>query len=239
MSNKNSLLNLKTPDQVLSFLKGFWTDTKCEMPTDNQRAIIYVRKSRVLTNEPHYSDVVQKKRCTEFAESQGWKIVEVIIDLDESGKNANRAGFQRLLGLVKAGRADVILVYNLDRSYRNGFSFPQFIAYLQDYDVDLVSLTEQLDSRTFVGRLIMMIWASTAEWPIWAASERSRAAQGERFDRGYHNGGYRLGYFNGLCSNCTDPMARIIVLCMTELIGPKARTAASRCRIPSRNMRCV
>jgi len=205
MSNKNSLLNLKTPDQVLSFLKGFWTDVKCEMPSDNQRAIIYVRKSRVLTNEPHYSDVVQKKRCTEFAESQGWKIVEVIIDLDESGKNANRAGFQRLLGLVKAGRADIILVYNLDRSYRNGFSFPQFIAYLQDYDVDLVSLTEQLDSRTFVGRLIMMILAITAEWPIWAASERSRAAQNERFERGFHNGGYRLGYCNGLCSNCTDP----------------------------------
>jgi len=119
MSSRNSFLNLKTPDQVLTFLKGFWANVKCAAPGSKRRAIIYVRKSRVLTNEPHYSDVVQKKRCTEYAESQDWNILDVIIDLDESGKNARRAGFQRLLGLVKSGQADIVLVYNLDRSYRN------------------------------------------------------------------------------------------------------------------------
>jgi DNA invertase Pin-like site-specific DNA recombinase len=203
--NKDQLANLTTPEKVLSFLNSFWKDLHFDLPGDNRRAIIYVRKSRLLANQPHYSDVVQEKKCKEYAQNQGWRVVEVIIDLDESGKNSKRPGFQRLLGLVKTGKANVVLVHHLDRSYRNGFSFPQFIAYLQDYGVDLVSLSEQLDSRTFVGRLIMMILAVTAEWPIWAASERSRAAQNERFERGYHNGGYRLGYCNGLCSNCTDP----------------------------------
>jgi len=169
------------------------------------KCVIYIRKSRVIPGKEHYSDVAQEEHCRAQAEQQGWDVAGVFIDLDRSGKNSKRSEFQRMLDLIKTGAVDTVLVHHLDRVYRNGFSFAMFMAFIQEYNVELVSLSENLDSRTFPGRLMMMVLGATAEWPVWAASERSREAKEIRFRRGLHNGGYRLGYCDGCCSTCNDP----------------------------------
>ena len=66
-------------------------------------------------------------------------------------------------------------------------------------------MTEQLDPRTFHGRLIAMVLGAMAEWPIWTASIRGKGAKGARRGRGLTNASFRFGYCNGLCSHCTDP----------------------------------
>lgn len=64
---------------------------------------------------------------------------------------------------------------------------------------------ENIDTRSFGGRFTLFVLAVTAELPIYIASDRGRLAAAKRKELGYHHGGYRLGYCNGLCSICTDP----------------------------------
>ena len=170
-----------------------------------RRCIIYVRKSRIELGATHYSPKDQEQQCREYAKRQGWQAISVIVDLDETARHAKRDGFQELLGLIKDGQADIVLVPYIDRSYRNGFSFPKFLEFLDKHNARLVSVTEQFDTGTFHGRLIALVLGAMAEWPIWSASIRSRLAKHSRARDGVTNANYRFGYCNGLCSHCTDP----------------------------------
>mgnify|MGYP000436371189 CR=1 FL=1 len=191
-----------TPEQLL---KQVYSLTQPPTAPRTKRGIIYIRKSRMLRGETAYSPAEQESACRAYAASQGMEVVDAIQDLDKSGRNSDRDGFQRLLRKIKAGEVDYVLVQYLDREFRNGMSFIQFYDLLQKYGVQFVSVNEQLDTRSFTGRFMLFVLAVAAELPVWNASERVRAAKRARREKGLHNGGYRLGYCNGLCSTCTDP----------------------------------
>jgi DNA invertase Pin-like site-specific DNA recombinase len=195
--------SLQDPKDVLGFLSQLVGDQKSD--PKRKRAVLYVRKSRVLKDAFHYSPEIQEQACRVRAEKEGWEIVDVIYDLDKSGRNSKRAGIQKVIQMVKSGQVDYVVAHYLDRSFRNSISFFQFLDLLQQHGADFVSATEFLDTRTFQGRMMAMSMALWAEMPVIMASERGRAAKAARFQRGLHNGGYRLGYCNGLCSTCTDP----------------------------------
>jgi DNA invertase Pin-like site-specific DNA recombinase len=191
-----------TPEMVFEKLTEF---SKTNPAPASKRAAIYIRKSRMIKDETAYSPKEQERACREFAANEGLEIVEVIQDLDRSGRNSDREGFQRLLRMIKSGDIDYVLVQYLDREFRNGVSFIQFYDFIQNYGVQFLSVSEKLDTRSFTGRFMLFVLAVAAELPVWAASERVRKAKEERRKQGLHNGGYRLGYCNGLCSTCTDP----------------------------------
>lgn len=170
-----------------------------------KRAVIYIRKSRMFRGETAYSPAEQEAACRAYAAEHGMEVAEVIQDLDKSGRNSDREGFQRLLSKIKSSEVDYVLVQYIDREFRNGMSFIQFYDMLQKHEVQFVSVNEQLDTRSFTGRFMLFVLAVAAELPVWNASERVRAAKLSRRKSGLHNGGYRLGYCNGLCSTCTDP----------------------------------
>ena len=201
-NNQFDLRNCNSPEDLIKCLGSIKANNQRK---DHLKCVIYIRKSRIISGKEHYSDRAQEENCRAYAEQKGLELLSVFIDLDLSGKNSKRCAFQQMLDLIETGVVDIVLVNHLDRTYRNGFSFAMFMSFLDEYFTELISVSENLDSRTFSGRLTMMLLAATAEMPIWAASERSREAKGIRFRLGLHNGGYRLGYCNGRCSNCTDP----------------------------------
>jgi DNA invertase Pin-like site-specific DNA recombinase len=204
MNNPTSdFWSLKDPEEVLGFVKQLVGNQKSD--PRRKRAVLYVRKSRILKDTVHYSPEIQEQACRSRAEKEGWEIVEVIYDLDKSGRNSKRDGIQRVIRMVKSGQVDYVVAHYLDRSFRNSTSFFQFLDLLQKHDADFISTNEPLDTRTSQGRLMAVMMAMWAELPVTIASERGRAAKAARFQRGLHNGGYRLGYCNGLCSTCTDP----------------------------------
>ncbi len=194
--------NKITPDQIIAIF--YKIAQKCEIPKRN-RCVIYVRKSRVLKNSQYLSPAVQEKDCRELAARLDMEVVEVIVDLDRTGKNSNRPGLQKILGMVKAGEVDYVLTQYIDRSYRNGLSMLKFFELLQQYRVQLLSVHEKIDTREFGGRILLFMLAVVAELPIFTASERGRSAAKALREQGRHRGGYRFGYCNGLCSSCTDP----------------------------------
>jgi len=202
-TSANDYWKISNPKELQDYMQQF--DGKRTADPDRKRVVIYVRKSRILKDATHYSPEIQEQACRARAEKEGWEVKDVIIDLDKSGRNSKREGIQKVLRMVKTGQVDFVIAHYLDRSFRNSNSFFAFQGLLQRYGVDFVSVSEPFDTRTFVGRLTVSVMASMAELPVLAASERGRAAKKARFERGFHNGGYRLGYCNGLCSTCTDP----------------------------------
>ena len=170
-----------------------------------KRGVIYVRKSRMENDKSHYSPQIQEKECRDLAEREGISVKDVIEDLDETGKNSDRPGLQKILRMVKAGEVDYVIVQYLDRNYRNGFGTLYWLNTLQKYQVGFLSASEKIDTRTYEGRLNLFIKAIMAEAPVHHSSERGRRAAKERREEGLHRGGYRLGYCNGLCQKCTDP----------------------------------
>ncbi len=73
----------------------------------------------------------------------------------------------------------------------------------------------------------MFVRGVAANSPVCTASERVRAAKRARREKGLHNGGYRLGYCNGLCSTCADPNGRDVC----PLFGGPDRVESQRGRI--------
>ncbi len=216
---------ISTPKELMEYMQQFEGEQAPD--PDRKRVVIYVRKSRILKDATHYSPEIQEQACRARAEKEGWEVMDVITDLDKSGRNSKREGIQKVIRMVKTGQVDFVIAHYLDRSFRNSNSFFAFQGLLQRYGVDFVSVSEPFDTRTFLGRLTASIMASMAELPVLAASERGRAAKKARFKRGFHNGGYRLGYCNSLCSTCTDPNGKDYC----PLFGGPDRVESQRGRI--------
>ncbi len=169
------------------------------------RVGVYTRLSKVEDDQHQYSLDIQPEQAEAWARAQHWEIVDTYVDPDRTGRNSRRQGLQRLIRDVKDGRVDVILIHRLDRLYRNLASLIQFVDFLARYHVRLISLTENLDTETAWGRLMLYILGGLAEVYVRSVSERVHEAKQARFKQGLPNGLLRFGYCNGLCSRCTDP----------------------------------
>ena len=180
-------------------------ETRAHGTAGRRTGAIYVRKSVMEKHSTHYSPENQERICREYAVREGIEVVACFMDLDQSSRNAKRGKFQEMLTALRRQGIDVLIVAYSDRAYRNGFSFPKLLEYLDRYGVQFASVTEQFDTRTFHGRLIAIVLGVMAEWPIWTASMRGKGAKHRRAEDGLTNASFRFGYCDGLCSRCTDP----------------------------------
>ncbi len=165
---------------------------------------VYSRKSRVDPKDPGYSMEYQPEAAEKFAREHGAKEVLFFEDADRSGKNSKREGFQNLLHEIKSGRIDVVLVHRIDRIFRNHKSTLELVDLLKRHHVKLMSVTENIDTGTWWGRLVLAVLSSLAEAYVSQTSDRNREILGNVRSKGKQLGRYPLGYCNGLCSTCTD-----------------------------------
>ena len=202
-----SFNHFQSPDQVLDYLSGILQEGV--KPTQVKRVVLYVRKSRIVkkgeVEQAYYSPIVQVNTMLKIAEQNGWEVVDTIYDLNRSGKNSRREGFQKMLDMVDAGLVDAVFCQYLNRTYRNGYTFPIFLNYLEERKVELISATENIDSRTLMGRMMLSMRALVDEMPVWETSDRVRGIKAYFASNGFSNANSRFGYCNGLCSHCSDP----------------------------------
>ena len=112
-----------------------------------------------------------------------------------SGKDSVRSPeFQRLYADVLAGRINVIAATALDRVTCSVKDFLALFEFLQEHGVEFVSLKEQCDTSTAVGRFFTTLLMSLAQLERETVSERTRDAVQARSERGLWNGGRILGY---------------------------------------------
>ncbi len=115
------------------------------------RYIGYVRVSTVEQNEAR-----QLKALDDF----GKPMHRIFVDKC-SGKNTDRPQFQEMLAFVQAG--DVIVVSEYSRFARSTVDLLQTVDKLQKMGVSVISLKEQLDTTTKMGKFMLTILASVAE----------------------------------------------------------------------------
>lgn len=136
-------------------------------------AAIYSRKS-VFTGKGE-SIENQIQMCKEYA-SKNLNISEFIIYEDEgfSGGNINRPEFQKLLHDVKQKKFDALICYRLDRISRNVADFSSTLELLQDNNISFVSIKEQFDTSTPMGKAMVYIASVFAQLERETIAERVR-----------------------------------------------------------------
>jgi DNA invertase Pin-like site-specific DNA recombinase len=164
----------------------------------------YSRLSHFDENAQGYSIEIQPDRSEEFARSENASEIRAYSDPGRSGKNSKRPGLQRMIRDIKAGRIDVVVFHRVDRVFRNLKSLLDFVDLLKKHNVRLVSVTEQIDTDTWWGRLVLAVLGSLAEAYLWQTSANITEALGKRRARGNYLGRIPLGYCNGLCTTCND-----------------------------------
>lgn len=99
----------------------------------------------------------QEERLREFCRVRNWKVIKVYREEGKSAKDTNRLAFKELLRDVENGLIDTLVVKKLDRPSRSIFDFEKIYNFLQNHHVDLVSLHENFDTTTAIGRAVVRI----------------------------------------------------------------------------------
>ena len=103
-----------------------------------------------------------------------------------SGSKFERPGLRGAMKAIRAG--DTLVVWKLDRLGRSVIDVLEMVKRLHERDIQLVSLTESLDGRTAIGKLMITILAGFAQMERDLIIERTKAGQAASRDRGIKPG---------------------------------------------------
>jgi DNA invertase Pin-like site-specific DNA recombinase len=163
------------------------------------KVVAYLRVSTDKQADTGVSLAAQAEKVEQYAKLYDLEVVEVIRDAGASAKNLNREGLKRALGMLEAGKADTLLVVKLDRLTRSVKDLGVLLErYFDKGNFSLVSIGEQIDTRTAAGRLVLNVLTSVAQWEREAISERTTVAMQQLRAEGKYTGGrtpfgYELG----------------------------------------------
>jgi len=164
------------------------------------RCAIYTRKSTDENLDNGFSSLdAQREAGENYIRSQqqeGWVASpDRYDDGAYSGATLERPALQRLLADVRAGKVDTIVVYKIDRLSRSLMDFARLVGELEECEVSLVSVTQQFNTTTSMGRLTMNILLSFAQFEREVITERIRDKIAAEKRRGRWVGGVPpLGY---------------------------------------------
>ena len=143
------------------------------------RCAIYTRKSSEDGLEQEFNSLhAQREACAAYIASQrheGWVLLtEEYDDGGLSGGSLGRPALQRLLGHVRDGRVDQIVVYKIDRLTRSLSDFAKIVDTLDAAAASFVSVTQSFNTATSMGRLTLNMLLSFAQFEREVTAERIR-----------------------------------------------------------------
>ena len=169
-------------------------------PVKRSRCAIYTRKSTDEGLEQAFNSLdAQREACAAFILSQkheGWTVLPTLYDDGGySGGTMERPALQRLLADIEAGQIDVIVVYKVDRLTRALSDFAKLVEVFDRRGVSFVSITQQFNTTTSMGRLTLNILLSFAQFERELIGERVRDKIAASKKKGMWMGGtVPLGY---------------------------------------------
>lgn len=135
-------------------------------------------------------------------QAAGGKALNVYKDAGYSGKNTERPDFKRLLKDIRADKVGTLYVYRLDRFSRSVADFGQLWEILQEHHVEFVSVNENFDTSTPMGRAMLHIIMVFAQLERETTAERVRDNYYRRVTLGAWPGGPApYGYSTGQAHN--------------------------------------
>ena len=165
-----------------------------------RRCATYTRKSSEEGLEQDFNSLdAQREACEAYIRSQageGWKPIRTRYDDGGcSGGTLDRPALQRLLTDIEDGKIDTIVVYKVDRLTRSLADFAKIVEVLDAQEVSFVSVTQQFNTTTSMGRLTLNMLLSFAQFEREVTGERIRDKIAASKRKGLWMGGnVPLGY---------------------------------------------
>jgi len=160
-----------------------------------RRAVGYARVSTDKQADQGVSLEMQRSKIETYCELHELELVAMLVDDGESGKDLERPQVQELLRIIRAGEANAVVVYKLDRLTRA----PRDLYMLVDdvfnpRGIDLHSVSEHIDSRTPTGRAMMGLMGVFAQMEREVIGQRTREALQHKKRIGERLGTTPLGF---------------------------------------------
>jgi len=165
-----------------------------------RRCAIYTRKSSEEGLEQDFNSLdAQREACEAFIRSQkheGWQAIDTLYDDGGiSGATMERPALQRLLADITAGDIHVVVVYKVDRLTRALSDFAKIVEIFDGHSVSFVSVTQQFNTTSSMGRLTLNVLLSFAQFEREVTGERIRDKIAASKKKGMWMGGFPpLGY---------------------------------------------
>jgi DNA invertase Pin-like site-specific DNA recombinase len=154
------------------------------------RAALYERVSSEEQVEGYSLDA-QDRAGRLYCEAQGWEVIDVYRDEGKSARTddlSKRPAFQQLLADAEAGLFDVIVVHKLDRFSRNLRLTLETLDRLEKANVGFVSINENMDFATPMGRVVLSTMGSLAQFYSDNLASETKKGKAERKAQGLYNG---------------------------------------------------
>jgi DNA invertase Pin-like site-specific DNA recombinase len=160
------------------------------MTTASTKTVAYLRVSTDKQADRGVSLDAQRAKVEAYASLYDLDLVEIIVDAGASAKTLDRTGLNRALAMIKAGKADALLVVKLDRLTRSVRDLGDLVSGpFAPGRAALLSVSEQIDTRSAAGRLVLNVLASVSQWEREAIGERTSAAMQHMASEGEFTGG--------------------------------------------------
>ena len=152
------------------------------------RAIAYVRVSTEKQADHGVSLEAQQKKIFSYADVYELELIDTVVDAGVSAKSLDRPGLKRALEMLKRGDAEALVVVKLDRLTRSVADLGVLVE--QHFQkAALMSVSEQIDTRSAAGRLVLNVLGSVCQWEREAIGERTSAAMKHKQEKGEFIGG--------------------------------------------------
>ena len=164
------------------------------------RCAIYTRKSTDEGLDQEFNTLdAQRESGEAYVASQrheGWECAaDHYDDGGFTGGNMERPALRRLMADIEAGKIDCVVVYKVDRLSRSLLDFARMMETFDKHNVSFVSVTQQFNTSTSMGRLVLNVLLSFAQFEREIISERTRDKIAAARRRGKWSGGMPLlGY---------------------------------------------
>jgi site-specific DNA recombinase len=153
--------------------------SQSNQPRSEIRCAIYTRKSSEEGLEQEFNSLhAQREACQAYIQSQrheGWKVLPAFYDDGGiSGGTLERPALARLLDDIRAKRLDLVVIYKVDRLTRSLADFAKLVEVFNASNVSFVSVTQQFNTATSMGRLTLNMLLSFAQFEREVTGERIR-----------------------------------------------------------------
>jgi DNA invertase Pin-like site-specific DNA recombinase len=145
--------------------------------------------ARVSTNNNGQDPTVQTRELEEYCQRRGWELAGCYVDNGISGAKESRPELDRLMADAHRRRFDAVAVWRFDRFARSVSHLLRALETFKALGIDLVSLSEQVDTSTPTGKMVFTGLGAVAELERSLIAERVRAgirnarAKGKRLGR--------------------------------------------------------
>jgi site-specific DNA recombinase len=164
------------------------------------RCAVYTRKSTEEGLDQEFNTLdAQRESGQAYVKSQeqeGWECLpDRYDDGGFTGGNMDRPALRRLMADIEAGKIDCVVVYKVDRLSRSLLDFARIMEVFEKHHVSFVSVTQQFNTSTSMGRLVLNVLLSFAQFEREMISERTRDKIAATRRKGKWSGGMPLlGY---------------------------------------------